>query len=207
MTAGQVILWRHGQTDYNAAGRLQGQVDIPLNDAGRAQARAAAEVLQSAAPARIVSSPLSRASATAAELAARVGLDVHVDSRLMERAFGQWEGLTHPEIEEGWPEAFAQWRLSGEPENVGAETRAAAAARMVTAIRELAEPLDADQVLVLVAHGAIISLGLTLLLDQDPAGWFGLVGLDNGHWSQVMPGTRPPGWTLMGHNLGVRLEA
>ena len=56
MRAGTVLLWRHGQTDYNAEGRLQGQVDIPLNETGRAQARAAAEAWAALEPAAIVSS-------------------------------------------------------------------------------------------------------------------------------------------------------
>ena len=104
MSASTVLLWRHGQTDYNASGKLQGQVDIALNEIGRAQAVAAAEVLMRVEPARIVSSDLSRAHATAQTLAERVGVPVHLDERLRERGFGQWEGLTHPEIAEQWPE-------------------------------------------------------------------------------------------------------
>ena len=60
-----LILWRHGQTDYNLQGRIQGRDDIPLNETGREQARRAADGIAALAPTRIVSSPLTRARATA----------------------------------------------------------------------------------------------------------------------------------------------
>ena len=71
-----LILWRHGQTDYNSQGRIQGQVDIPLNETGRDQARRAADGIAALGPTRIVSSPLARARATAEVLASLTGLSV-----------------------------------------------------------------------------------------------------------------------------------
>ena len=64
-----LILWRHGQTDYNSQGRIQGRVDVPLNETGRDQARRAAEDIAALGPTRIVSSPLVRARDTAEALA------------------------------------------------------------------------------------------------------------------------------------------
>ena len=73
-----LILWRHGQTDYNLQGRIQGRVDIPLNDTGREQARRAADCIAALGPTRIVSSPLLRARATAEVLASLTGLSVEI---------------------------------------------------------------------------------------------------------------------------------
>lgn len=94
-----LVLWRHGQTDYNLEGRIQGRVDIPLNDIGRDQAASAAPDLVALNPAAIFSSPLERARQTAEVLASAIGLGVHVDNRLAERSFGRWEGLSRAQIE------------------------------------------------------------------------------------------------------------
>lgn len=77
-----LILWRHGQTDYNSQGRIQGQVDVPLNETGRDQARRAAEDIAALGPTRIVSSPLIRARDTAEALASLTGLSVEIDEGL-----------------------------------------------------------------------------------------------------------------------------
>lgn len=203
MTAGRIVLWRHGQTDYNAGYRLQGQIDIPLNDVGLEQARTAAGPLSEWKPTHIVSSPLSRAASTARELSRMTGVHVGLDDRLVERGFGRWEGLTHEEIEEQWPQEYLRWRLGHDPEGVGVESRADASNRIADAIRELAEPLDSEDVLVLVAHGAIITLGITRLLQLDPTAWFGFFSLHNCHWSVVAPSLRIPDWGVIQHNVGV----
>ena len=99
MTVGRLLLWRHGRTAFNATARLQGQVDIPLDDVGRWQARtAAAAMLVRHTPTRIVSSDLGRAVETADPLARMAGVDVETDERVRERSFGEWEGLSGPEI-------------------------------------------------------------------------------------------------------------
>ncbi|MFC4555568.1 histidine phosphatase family protein [Georgenia faecalis] len=203
MSARLVVLWRHGQTRYNAAMRLQGQVDIELNEVGVEQAERAAAGIAALGPTRIVSSDLQRAARTAQALGDRTGRDVELDPRLRERSFGQWEGLTAEEIQAGWPEAHQAWRRGQEPADIGAESRGDVAARVSSAVRETADGMD-DGVLVVVAHGAALTLGLTALLDLDPTEWFGLAGLDNCRWSVLTgnPGRRPE-WRLTGHNLGV----
>ena len=125
MSASRVVLWRHGQTDLNIAGRIQGSLDVPLNDSGRSQAQAAAAVLAEYSPSLVVSSPLARAHSTAQALAHSLDLDVAVDDRLVERDFGRWEGLDRDAIRSGWPEQFATWTSGGQPEGLGVETRAA----------------------------------------------------------------------------------
>lgn len=203
MTAGTIVLWRHGQTEYNATKRLQGQVDIALNETGRTQAARAAAVLAELEPTRIITSDLVRAAATAQTLGDLAGVAVTPDVRLRERSFGAWEGLTAEQIEAGWPAAYAAWRRGAEPDGVGAETRAATGLRVAEAVREVAAELGRDDVLVVVAHGAAITLGQSVLLDLDPAAWFGLTGLDNCRWTSMLPNHgRSPAWRLAGYNIG-----
>jgi broad specificity phosphatase PhoE len=205
VSAGTVLLWRHGRTAHNATLRLQGQVDISLDEVGARQASAAAAALMATTkPALIVASDLGRAAATAAFLAQLTGLEPVADARLRERSFGLWEGLTGAEISAGWAKEFAVWRAGGEPENVGAESRTAVADRMIAAITEHAERLGADDALVIVSHGAAITLAVTALLGLDIAGWRGIAGLTNAHWAELrrnQPGV-VPGWRIFGHDLG-----
>lgn len=201
MTAGRVVLWRHGQTDYNLGGRLQGQVDIPLNATGREQAEQAAQVVAGFAPARIVASDLQRAAETAGVLAGIVGLDVTVDPRLRERSFGAWEGLLHAEIFAGWPELALAWRR-GEPlVGIDAEQRAEVGERFAAAMAEHTAGLAGDDTLVVVAHGACIALGITALLGLDAESWAGVRGIGNCHWSVLDHTGRQPPWRLEAHNI------
>ena len=195
-----LVLWRHGQTDYNLEGRIQGRVDIPLNDIGRDQAASAAPDLVALNPAAIFSSPLERARQTAEVLASAIGLGVHVDNRLAERSFGRWEGLSRAQIEERWPEQFDVWRSGGDPGGVGVETRSDAALRVGTAMREIAAA--AGGTAVVVAHGAAITLGTTHLLGLDSSSWFGLHGLGNCRYAVLNSMNRPPEWRISRWNGG-----
>jgi len=204
VTAGRVVLWRHGRTAHNAGARLQGQSDIPLDEVGVWQAETAAAALASRyRPTRIVASDLGRAHATAAALSARTGLPVHTDPRVRERSFGDWEGMTSAEIAARWPEQHAAWVAGHEPQRVGAETRAEVQARMVAAVGELASALEPDDTLVVVSHGAAITLGLVGLLGL-PAEWKGVSGMSNAHWAELQPGRPGSGlaWRLEALNVG-----
>lgn len=193
------MVWRHGLTDYNAAGRIQGQVDICLSQTGRIQAAAAARGLAELAPSRIVASPLSRAHETAQALAAVTGVPVETCDDLRERSFGAWEGLTREQIEAGWPQEFRRWRGGADPVGVDVETRAHTAARVGAALVNLAGQAS-DGPVVVVSHGAAITLGVTWLLGLDPSGWFGLRGLDNCHFGRARRVSRQPGWMLVAWN-------
>ena len=204
MTAGTVVLWRHGQTDFNKEQRLQGQVDIALNDDGRRQATLAATALTGLEPTRIITSDLARATETAKTLADLTGIVPIPDPRLRERSFGAWEGLTQGEIKQGWPDAFQAWRRGREPEGVGAETRGDCGARVAQAVAEGAADLGEHDTLVVVAHGAAITLGQTVLMGLDPMEWFGLTGLENCAWTLMHPNPgREPVWRLSAYNLGL----
>lgn len=204
MTAGRLLLVRHGRTAYNSEARLQGQVDIPLDAVGRWQARtAAARLLTRHEPTVIVTSDLSRAHETASFLARATGLDLVVDARLRERAFGLWEGLTGDDLRRDWADEFAVWRAGGQPEGVGAETRAEVAQRVREGILEHAEALGADDTLVVVSHGSAISCAVGDLLGM-PTDWHGFTGMLNVHWTELVAtrGDFAPPWRMVGYNLG-----
>ncbi|MHB1304455.1 MAG: histidine phosphatase family protein [Acidiphilium sp.] len=144
MTVPRVKFWflRHGQTDYNARGLSQGSVDIPLNETGRAQARAAAALLAGRGIAGIVSSPMSRARETAEIVNETLRLPLDFDHDLREVAFGGMEGRKlHP-----W---FDEW-LAGRVQPDGAESFAAITSR---AEHALGRVLTAPGPLLVVSHG------------------------------------------------------
>src|SRR5580698_2711061 len=96
-----VFLARHGETDWNVAGRWQGHTDVPLNANGRAQALSVAEALRGAGLSGVVSSDLSRARETAKIVGESLGVEVaYLDADLRERTFGVFEGLTRDECEQ-----------------------------------------------------------------------------------------------------------
>ncbi|MDR0482556.1 MAG: histidine phosphatase family protein [Cellulomonadaceae bacterium] len=203
MTAGTVVLWRHGRTVWNVTERLQGQTDIALDEVGVEQARSAAAVLAARYPqATVVASDLTRAQSTAQAYAEVVGAEVLVDSRLRERSFGDWEGLTRAEIAAGWPEGFALWQRGDDAPGVppGGESRADCAQRVAGAVTAIAGELEPADTLLVVSHGAALTVAITALLGLDPVGWRGISGLNNAHWS-TLAAARSGGFRLTGHNL------
>jgi broad specificity phosphatase PhoE len=99
----RIYLVRHGQTAWNAEGRWQGTLDIPLGELGHLQARALADHLKERPITAIYSSDLSRAHATAEPLARVKGIEIQTDERLRELHFGIFQGLTHEEIRRKYP--------------------------------------------------------------------------------------------------------
>jgi glucosyl-3-phosphoglycerate phosphatase len=199
----RLVLWRHGQTVWNAERRFQGQSDIPLDETGQAQAERAARLLAALRPDMIVSSDLSRATGTAVPLARLTGLDVVLDKDLRERHGGSWEGLTDAEIRERYPEAHATWTPpDGEPTVAVADRVAAALERVAAAVAE--QVTDPDALAVVVSHGAALRLGMSRLLGM-PDELFGVLGpLSNCSWSVL--GVRYGRWRLLEHNAGTLPE-
>lgn len=205
MTAGTIVLLRHARTAYNAGLRLQGQIDIPLDEVGRWQAEQGATALAASHKASlVVASDLQRAQDTAAAYARHLDLEVVPDAGLRERSFGDWEGLTDAEIAERWPQEHAVWRSGGEPAANGVESKEVTARRMEEAVLRHAAGLGPGETLVVVSHGSAITQAITRLLGLDPATWRGLHGLHNVHWSHLRasgPGASPA-WRLVAHNVG-----
>lgn len=199
-----VLLWRHARTAYNSQARLQGQIDIPLDEVGHWQARtAAARLAARHRPVRIVASDLSRAVQTAEYLGRAADVTVELDERLRERAFGVWEGMTGHEIEAGWPEEYRVWRHQGDPEGVGAESRAAVAERVLAGVLDQVERTGDTGTLVIVSHGAAIGSVVAAMLGQEPT-WRGITGMHNAHWAELVaaaPGSTPA-WRMLGYNVG-----
>uniref|UniRef100_UPI0025E82D89 histidine phosphatase family protein n=1 Tax=uncultured Corynebacterium sp. TaxID=159447 RepID=UPI0025E82D89 len=106
----RLLLIRHGQTTYNATGRMQGHLDTELSEVGLSQARAAADLLVDKQITAIVSSDLIRARDTAAVIGEKLGIKVDVDKRLRETHLGDWQGMTSAEVDEQYPGAHAIWR-------------------------------------------------------------------------------------------------
>ncbi len=191
MTLRRLVMLRHGQTDYNAGSRMQGQLDIELTDLGRAQAVAAAEVLAKRQPLLIVSSDLRRAYDTAVPLGERTGLRVQVDTRLRETNLGDWQGLTHAEVDEGAPGARDAWRDDATLAPHGGESRIDVADRSAPLVAQLVkgEPDwgadGSDRPVVLVAHGGLIAALTAGLLGLPVQSWPALGGMGNASWAQL----------------------
>jgi len=154
------LLARHGQTAWNAQGRLQGHTDIELDDTGRAQAKELARSLDGAGVARVWSSDLARARETAAIVAAELGLAApQVDAELRERKFGVFEGLTRDEIAVQHPEAWRAW-VAHTQHPPGGEPKDDATVRMQRALLRIV----ADGTTLVVTHGGVMRLWLMDLL-------------------------------------------
>ena len=206
MTLRRLILLRHGQTDYNVAGRMQGHLDSQLTAAGHEQAAAAAPVLAALGPDRVVSSDLQRAVDTAEAVAAACGLAVKFDARLRETHLGRWQGQTVAEIEHDHPGAIAVWRSDPTWAPPGGESRVAVVARARPVVEELdAEFADSgatSTTALLVAHGGLIAGLVTGLLELTIAVWPSFGGLGNCRWAVLARRTDHPRWRLAGYNVG-----
>ena len=191
------MLWRHGQTTYNAEHRFQGQRDVPLNALGRAQAKRAARHLASLAPTQIWSSDLVRASATAGYLARLTGLDVQHDKDLRERHGGEWEGLTVDEIRKKYPGDLAAWQPPG------GETVEVVAERTAAALARIADQAQPEALVVAVGHGASLTWGMSRLLglDERVTG-----GLGNCCWCLLSRRGSGGRWRLLEYNVGALPE-
>jgi probable phosphoglycerate mutase len=156
----EIFLIRHGETAWNAERRLQGHLDIPLNEEGLRQATALAQALAGETVDMIISSDLSRAASTARVVAEHHGLSLQTDASLRERCFGAFEGLLYDELAAHFPEAHAQW-LARDPHarypdgERRAETFAEFAQRAVSAVYRIAE-MNRGKRIVIVSHGGVL---------------------------------------------------
>lgn len=156
-----LILLRHGRTEANRAGLLQGRVDNPLDDHGRQQASdAAAHILASTGTIhRVIASPLVRAQQTAAAL----GLPVETDERMIELNYGEWEEKPVGAVP---AETWAEWRANLDFRPPGGETLSELGTRVRRAMADIAETA-ADQNVVVVSHVSPMKSALAWALGQD----------------------------------------
>ncbi|MEU8387683.1 bifunctional RNase H/acid phosphatase [Micromonospora sp. NPDC048842] len=162
-TATRLILVRHGETAYTEQRRYSGRGDVPLSERGRAQARATGTRVAELAPsvAAVLSSPLSRCTATAASIAEALGGDVPVrtEDDLIECDFGQWEGRTFAEVRQQWPGEMDAWLASPRIAPPGGESFTQVAERAHRVISGLLTAYPGETVVV-VSHVSPIKLML-----------------------------------------------
>lgn len=196
----QIILWRHGQTQWNVANKFQGHTDIALNAVGEFQAQHAAPMLAAINPTMIIASDLVRAQSTAHELVKITGLDVLTDARLRETNCGNWEGLTGDEIRKVDLDNLRQWSMGGDnPAGGIGERRSEVGARGVAAINSALAGKD-NQRLVVATHGGTARTIIGTYLDLPIPFWSRIGGLSNAQWSILEES--PKGWLLVEHNAG-----
>jgi glucosyl-3-phosphoglycerate phosphatase len=199
----RVVLWRHGQTDWNVENRFQGHSDIPLNKVGQYQASEAAKVLAALRPDRIISSDLIRAQSTAAALAALTDIKVEINPNLRETDGGLWEGKLASENRATHGELFANWYEGGdEPAGVTGERRSDVAKRAVAVIEK--ETTNFSGTIVFVTHGGTVRSVLGSILKLPIAQWGVIGGLSNACWSILELTKHHTGskWYLAEHNAG-----
>lgn len=193
----KLVLVRHGQTDANASGRFQGQQDVPLNRVGRSQAADVAQRLVRLRAARVVTSDLSRAHATAQAVAAASGLEVVTDARLREIDVGSWQGRTSVEVaaENPW---FAEALDSGRDfrRSETGETAQESGQRVAGVLVELART-HAGETTIVVGHGLALRVGLALFLGFGADASHTLSGLWNCSWTILEQRGR---WRLQSYN-------
>jgi len=177
-----IVLVRHGETEFNREGVFRGRVDVGLNDAGRRQASAAAEALAREPIAAVYSSPLSRALDTARPIASRHGVEPVIDEAFQNIDLGEWQGAKKETVRLEQPEAWALWTT--EPEQLripGGETLAEVRARAFPRLSELAVKHDGERIAI-VSHRSVIRVLAGAVLGMTD-GYFWRFYMDNAGFS------------------------
>jgi probable phosphoglycerate mutase len=181
----RLLLVRHGESAWNALGRWQGWADIPLSEAGEAEAKAAAQRLVASEHRfdALASSDLLRARHTAEILAAcEPAAPLAVEPRLRERDVGDWSGLTSEEVEQRWPGYIDRWRTNELLQCPGGEHHHEFLDRILSGLRALRTHLPDGGTMLVVTHGGVIRtieahLGLGASRVHNLGGrWFHLEG-------------------------------
>lgn len=204
MHATRILAIRHGETAWNVDTRIQGHLDIALNETGLRQAQRLARALAARDPiAAIYSSDLQRAYQTAQALALATGAPLQVHTGLRERGFGVFEGKTYVEIETTWPQESERWRQrhpDWAPQ--GGESLQQVRERVLHTLHELAAQHAGEQI-VLVAHGGVMDQLYRAATGQDlqaPRTWqLGNTAVNRLLWT-------PEGLSLVGWSDTSHLE-
>jgi probable phosphoglycerate mutase len=192
----RIIAVRHGETSWNADARIQGQLDIGLNETGRWQAQRVGKALAEEPIAAVYSSDLERAQATAQPISDVKGVPVIPHEGLRERSFGMFEGKTFDEIHQAWPEHAQNWRKripEWQPPE-GGESLIQLRERVTRTLEQLAAKHPGEQIVV-VAHGGVLDALYRVATGQEvnsPRTW----ELPNGAINRLL--WTPQGFTLVG---------
>jgi broad specificity phosphatase PhoE len=202
VTLRRLVLWRHGETDYNATGRMQGHLDAELTPTGWNQARFAVPALARFDPQVVVASDLRRATDTATVFTDASAVPLRIDKRLRETNLGEWQGLTAAEVEVGAPGAITAWQNDATVGPPGGENRLDVANRTAEVVAEL--DAEFDRTVMLCVHGGVIIALTAHLLGLPVVAWTQLAGMANCHWTVL---SRRPGgdgrWRLATYNAGI----
>ena len=159
-------LVRHGETDINASGRLQGTTNSTLTPRGRAQARELAVASLTWNPVAVYSSPLQRARGVAGAIADLSGLSVTDEPRIIEMDMGDLEGVTVQEMRDGWPDLYQGWRRDASSVTMpGGESLGDVQLRAMAAVEELDERYDAEDTIIAVTHNFTIRCIVAAVID------------------------------------------
>lgn len=200
----RIIAIRHGETAWNVDTRIQGQLDVPLNERGRWQAQRLAAAVADEGIAAVYASDLTRAVETALAVGEGSGQDIVTDSGLRERHFGEFEGFTWREIEQRWPAQSERWRkrdLDFAPE--GGETLRQFYERCVATATRLAAAHPGETIAV-VAHGGVMDClyrAASRIDLQAPRSW----QLGNASINRLL--FTPEGFMLVGWSDSSHLDA
>lgn len=185
-------LVRHGETDINAAGRLQGSTDSILTARGRRQADDLATAALAWHPAAVYTSPLRRARAVAERIAATTGAALILEPRLTEMDMGELEGITVPEMRAGWPALYAGWRKDASGVTMpGGESLPAVQRRAMAAFAELDAGYADDDAVIAVTHNFTIRCIVAAVIGL-PLGNINNMELALGSRTTVNTGPRGP---------------
>ena len=169
----EIILVRHGETDWNNDRRFQGQVDLPLNKTGLAQGKALAEQLKNEKFDRLITSSLQRAKVTAEMIvdANPNAPQLEVDPRLIETGFGEWEGLDHETIKNKYPGQLDRWHTDPDFIPPQGESFSQTMSRLDGFLVDLYHSSQ-DQRVLLVAHGCTFQSLICQAMRIRPAVWW-----------------------------------
>ena len=181
----RLILLRHGQTAWNAALRVQGQLEAELDETGHRQAARVAPAIAALAPVALWSSDSVRARETTAYVAKETGVEPTYDARLREYFLADRQGLTHADYRAVAPEEFAEFRRGNFDVVPGGETAEEVSGRVVAAVHELLGSIEAGETAVAVSHGAAIRDAVPVLLGLPLTERAVLHGLDNCAWVEL----------------------
>lgn len=197
----RLLVWRHGETTYNATGRWQGQLDVPLSEVGLEQAAYAAKMLAAQGVSRIVASDLQRTAQTAQALADEAAVPVTFEPRFREIDTGEWSGLTSTEVYAQFSETSRRIAAGEDlPRGGTGETVADVAERVTAGAQEVISGMTPGETVVIAGHGfsGKILVASLVGLPQQVA-HSSLQGLDNCHWAELAQ--HRDQWRIVGWNL------